>query len=58
MKARSEFESYITVEAGKVKSPHTKRRRKKCGHAGRYMYLHSDFLLEKGKTKWGHHGKE
>jgi hypothetical protein len=58
MKARSELESYITVEAGKMISPHTKRREKKCGHSGRYMYLHADFLLEEGRTKWGHHGKE
>ncbi|XP_053404614.1 calcium-activated chloride channel regulator 1-like [Mercenaria mercenaria] len=53
--ARSELESYITVEEGKVKSPHTKRKRKKCGYPGRYIYLHTDFLFTKGNTKWGPH---
>ncbi|XP_045199674.2 calcium-activated chloride channel regulator 1-like [Mercenaria mercenaria] len=53
--ARSELESYITVEEGKVKSPHTKRKRKKCGSPGRYIYLHTDFLFTEGKTKWGYH---
>ncbi|XP_053404613.1 calcium-activated chloride channel regulator 4A-like isoform X2 [Mercenaria mercenaria] len=53
--ARSELESYITVEEGKVKTPKTQRRRNKCGYPGRYIYLHTDFLLTEGKTKWGHH---
>ncbi|XP_053404611.1 calcium-activated chloride channel regulator 4-like [Mercenaria mercenaria] len=53
--ARSELESYITVEEGKVKTPQTKRKIKKCGYPGRYIYLHTDFLFTKGKTKWGYH---
>ncbi|XP_045199675.2 calcium-activated chloride channel regulator 4-like [Mercenaria mercenaria] len=53
--ARSELESYITVDEGKVKTPQTKRKIKKCGSPGRYIYLHTDFLLTKGKTKWGYH---
>ncbi|XP_045199670.2 calcium-activated chloride channel regulator 4A-like [Mercenaria mercenaria] len=53
--ALSELESYITVEEGKVKSPHTKRKRKKCGDPGWYIYLHTDFLFTKGNTEWGPH---
>ncbi|XP_060597505.1 calcium-activated chloride channel regulator 1-like [Ruditapes philippinarum] len=53
--ALSELDSYITVDDGKVKMPHTKRKRKKCGSSGRYIFLPESFLLEEGKTKYGHH---
>jgi hypothetical protein len=54
--ALSELDSYITVDDGKVKAPHTKRKRKKCGSPGRYILLPASFLLKEGKTKYGHHG--
>ncbi|XP_060582245.1 calcium-activated chloride channel regulator 1-like [Ruditapes philippinarum] len=53
--ALSELDTYITVDNGSIKTPHTKRKRKKCGSPGRFIYLPASFLIEEGKTQFGYH---
>ncbi|XP_052782885.1 calcium-activated chloride channel regulator 2-like [Mya arenaria] len=44
---------YVTVEKGKIRSPHVKKQG--CGKEGQYMYLTPSFLLKTGSTRWGNH---